>query len=146
MDSGAHRSRRPALYLLYGALVISAVASVAVTFAPWHHSGSAVRNSYDLLAAADRLGVLTGTARRALATAWAVLPFVAALSVVSLTLGARRTAAGLALTAGAVELVVSLVVMRIGDAAGWGAPAGAITGCALILAAIALVATGRETA
>lgn len=108
----------------FGATVVLVVAT---TFAPWLRSGAAVRDSYGVVRAADRLGVVDGWARTVLAWTWPFVPFAAALALLALVVGRDRPAAALAVVVGVVVGVAALQVVRSPQPTGW----GTVTGLAL---------------
>lgn len=106
----------------------SLVATVAVTFAPWLRSGEARRDSYELVRAADRLGVFEGATAVAVRVSWALLPLIAALGLLALVRGWRRTGYAAAATVGLVVLLVGFGLQAAGDLADWGTTAAIIVG------------------
>lgn len=120
------------------------LASVAVAFLPWHHSGSATRNSYQLLSSADRLGLVHGNALRILSWAWILFPLIVAMAGLALALQARAPAAALAAVAGGIQVVAGAVAIRSADS-GWGASAGVVVGSLLIASAAGLAITGSPS-
>lgn len=110
------------------------VAAVAVTFAPWLRSGEARRDSHELVRSAERLGVFEGAAATAVRVGWAFLPFVAALGLLALVRGWRRTGYGVAVTVGAIVLVVGCGLQAAGDLADWGATTAIVVGGVLAVA------------
>lgn len=127
------------------ALIASCVAAVAVTFAPWVHTGAAQRTSYQVVRAADRLQVLADGPQTVVSVAWAFLPFVAALAVVAVVAERRRLAAGLAVLVGVTELALALAVKIAPRSADWGTTAGSVLGSVLIAVALATAITARST-
>ncbi|MCU1372148.1 MAG: hypothetical protein JWO77_3342 [Ilumatobacteraceae bacterium] len=107
---------------------VALVATVAVTFAPWLRSGEARRDSHELVRTAERLGVFEGVVATAVRVGWAFLPFVAALGLLALVRGWRRTGFAAALTVGVVVLLVGFGLQAAGDLADWGATAAIVVG------------------
>lgn len=124
------------LDLLTAGLVAAALVAVAVTFAPWHHSGSATRNSYELLASADRLGIVEGSLNRVLAVAWPLVPLTMALGGVGLALGRRVLGAVLVMAGAVLEVLGAAIVLRADTSLRWGVGAALLAG--LITTALAL--------
>lgn len=127
------------------ALGAAAVAAVAVTFAPWLHTGAAHRTSYQMVRAADRLEVLSAGPQTAVSVAWAFLPFVAALAVVAVLVERRRIAAALAVLVGVTETFLALAVKIAPRSADWGTTAGLVLGSVLVVVALATAITARST-
>src|SRR5947208_14412295 len=94
--------------------VASAIAIVAVAFfTSWHRSGHAHRNAFQLARALDRLGLVTGDARRALLVAVDVVPLLAALTVLAAIERRPRLTGALAVATGLIGLVASVVVLHV---------------------------------
>ena len=140
---GSPRPTRPPIDLLVVGLTASAAATVAVTFAPWPHSGSASRNSYQLLASAERLGIVEGTVQGVLAAAWPLVPLAVALGGVALALRRRLLAAGLVLAAASLEVVGAVIVLRADTGLRWGPRAALVVGAITVLLAVAFAAKTR---
>lgn len=123
---------------------MAALAAVAVTFAPWHHSGSATRNSYELLASADRLGIVEGSLNRVLTVAWPLVPLAMALGGVALALGRRRAGASLMMVGAVLEVLGALIVLSANTTVRWGAQAALVIGLVTAGFAVAVAAgSGR---
>jgi len=150
-DVGADRKpvRRPgwstAAAVLRWTLVAVAAGAVAVTFAPWLRTGTATRTSYEVVRAADRLGVLSPGSQAVVSVAWSFLPLVAALAVLALVCDRVRLAAGLAATVGLVEVFLASAINNAPRSADWGAPAGLVLGSALVVVALATAWTTRSS-
>lgn len=130
-----------------GVVGAALVATVAVTFAPWLRTGEARRDSHELVRTAERLGVFEGATATAVRVGWAFLPFVAALGVLALVRGWRRTGFVAALTVGAVVLLVGFGLQAAGDLADWGATGAILVGgAAAVGGAIGLITSrnGRD--
>lgn len=110
------------------AVGVALVAAIAVTFAPWLRSGEARRDSHELVRTAERLGVFDGVAATAVRVSWAFLPFVAALGILALVRGWRRTGCAAAVTVGVVLVLVGFGLQAAGDLADWGATAAIVVG------------------
>lgn len=92
--------------VLAGAVGMEAVAG----FLPWLRTGQRERNGFELVDAARSLDVLDAPWQRAIATLWYLVPLAATLCCLALLLHRPRTAAGLAVGAGAVGLCITLLV------------------------------------
>ena len=120
--------------------VASAIAVVVVAFlTSWHRSGRVHRNAFELGRALDRLGLVTGDARRALLIAVDVVPLLAALTVFAAVERWPRATGALAMATGAIALVASLVVLHV---AGFRQPGpklcAAVASVAIVSGALAL--------
>ncbi len=125
-------------------LVLTGAVAVASTFLPWLRTGSVTRSSYQVVQAADRLEVVSGAPRVALAVGWAFLPLVAALGLLALTLGRVRMAASAGFAVGLAISTLAVLVKsapRSGDA---GATVGLASGLTLLAAASATAWTTRR--
>jgi hypothetical protein len=100
------------------ALLTGSSGIVFGSFLPWVHSGTASRNSYASMRAAQRLDVADSAILASLLQAWFLLPLVAALVTLGLSLHHVRlaviSAAVTAALAGACALVVADSGVRIG--------------------------------
>lgn len=96
-----------------GAVVaLGAQIAVVVTAAlPWARSGHASRNSFQLVHAAQRLGVLDGPAVH-LAPVWFAVPALVAVAWLAVTLGRPVVAASIGVVVGALGLGAALVTIR----------------------------------
>lgn len=118
------------------ALIAALAAGVAVTFAPWLHTGAAHRTSYGVVRAADRLDVLGDRWGTVVRGGWSFVPFLAALAIVALSVGWARTAAALAALVGLAEGFLALAVMRSPRSTDWGARGGLAVGVVLVMLAL----------
>lgn len=135
---------RRAGVVLDAAVGVGLVVAVAVTFVPWLRSGEARRDSHQLVRAAERLDVFEGGAAVAVRVGWAVLPLVAALGVLALVRGWRRTGLAAGVAVGVTLLVVGFGLTRAGELADWGATAAMVVGGVLAVAGTAGLVTGRH--
>ncbi len=141
MPPGGRGPTRRALDVVVGAALVGVI---AVTFAPWLRSGEALRDSHELVRTAERLGVFDGAAATAVRVSWALLPLVAAIGVLALVRGWRRTGFAAGLAVGAVVLVVGFGLQAAGDLADWGTTAAiAIGGVSAVAGATGLI-SGRR--
>lgn len=125
----------------FGATVVLVAAS---TFAPWLRSGAAVRDSYAVVRAADRLGVVDGWARTVLVWSWPFVPFAAALALLALVGRRDRPAAALAAVVGIAVGVAALQVVRSPHPVGWGTVTGLASAPVLIILAVTTVRAPRS--
>ncbi len=126
------------------ALGVTVALVAASTFAPWLRSGAAVRDSYGVVRAADRLGVVDGWGRTVLVWTWPFVPFAAALALLALVGGWDRSAAALAATVGIAVGVAALQVVRSPQPPGWGTVTGLALAPILIVQAAAAVRDPRS--
>jgi len=125
------------------ALVLGgAVAVVGASFLPWVRSGSASRSSYEVVEAADRLGV-TGGAGALAVRAWFLLPLVVAGACLAASLGRERLAAVLGGLGGAAAGLLAYLVGRspLTTDVGWTATVVAV---AVVLLGAGLSVAGRN--
>lgn len=124
-------------------LAAGTAAAVAATFAPWLHTGSARRSSYAVVRAAERLQVFSAGRQAVVSVTWAFLPLVAVLVLAALLWRRPRLACVLALTVGAAEASLALVVAQAPQVADWGTTAGATCGLVLVATALLGLVTAR---
>ncbi len=79
---------------------------------PWVRTGARERSSYELLAAARRLGVLTSGFERGALVVWPFLPLLVALGWLAFALGRRRAAAVAVVVAGVLAVTVAADVWQ----------------------------------
>ena len=139
------RATRPASNPLLIALVVSAAATVAITFVPWHQSGATSRNSYELLASAERLEIVDGAALRGLAMTWPLVPLAAALGGVALASKQRSLGVALVLVAACLETAGSLIVLRATSNLRWGPRAALFVGVITMGLAISCAVSDRSS-
>ena len=137
-------STRYESYLLGLTGAVSALA-VAALFAPWLRTGSATRNSFQVVQAADHLDVLPGGPQTLLSVVWAFVPLLAVLGVLALIVNRAWAAAGLLVGVGFLEAIFGVVVMNAPRSADWGAKAGLAVGLTLVVAAAGTTWTTRST-
>ncbi len=120
---------------------------VVGTFLPWVRSGSVGRSSYSATGLLRRLLDASGALAFAL-DAWAFLGLAAALAVVAVVAGFRRTGAGLAALLALVTGAVAVATFRApggGEiAADRVGPTVALVGGAISLIGAMLLLTSRE--
>ena len=153
-DTPAHARRRPEHLRAPGgppevagrvpaaAMAAALAAAVACTFAPWLRSGATDRHSYDVVRAADRLGVLDPGVQESVAAAWFFVPFVAAVALVLVTMQRHRLAAAAAASVGLGEVGLALAVSSSPRDAMWGARAGLAAGSSVLVLAVATAMAG----
>ncbi|MBV9950955.1 MAG: hypothetical protein JO291_03325 [Acidimicrobiia bacterium] len=117
---------------------------VAATFAPWVDSGAATRSSYEVVRAAQDLGVLGGWLQPAAAAAWYFVPLVGALSVLALVLDRPVLGAVLLAVTGAAIALLAVKLMSGPLSTDWGTPAGAAGGSLALLAAAEVIIHERR--
>lgn len=117
-----------------------AVGVVAASFLPWVRSGSVHRSSYEVVEAAERLGVLSGSGALAV-RAWFLLPLVVAGACLAASLGRARLGVGLCVLAAAAAALLAYLVGRsaLTTEVGWTATLVA-GGVVLVGAALSFVA------
>ena len=71
---------------------------------PWHQSGDVTRDAFALARVADELGLVTGAPRRLLFVGLFLLPMLAALTLLFVTLRRHRWAGASACAVGALGL------------------------------------------
>ena len=130
-------------YLLVLLATVTAIA-VAVMFAPWLRTGSATRNSFQVVQAADHLDVLPAGPQAVISVVWAFLPLLAVLAVLALTVDRVPVAVGLMVVVGVVEAGFGTVVTNAPRSADWGATAGLALGLTLAVVALATAWITRD--
>jgi hypothetical protein len=93
--------------------VIASAALIGGAALPWHQSGSRVRNAFALARVADDLGLVDTGPRRVLLVAVFLLPLLAALALLAMTLDRRRVAGGFTAFAGIVGLTSAAVDLNL---------------------------------
>lgn len=88
---------------------------VVALWMPWHHSGGRSRNAFELLDAAEELGVGPSLVRTVGHWVLPLVPVLAALAWIAMLLGRRRLVLA---TVGAALVIVSTGVLVTFDAAG----------------------------
>jgi hypothetical protein len=121
-----------------------ALLCVAATFAPWVESGSATRSSYEVVRAAQDLGVLQGWVQPAAAATWYFVPLVGALSMLALALDRPVAAASLLAVTGAAVALLSVKLMFGPLSTDWGTSAGLIGGILALVAAAEVIIHERR--
>jgi hypothetical protein len=84
---------------------------VVASFLPWGRSGSAHRSSYQLVAVAGRLGVLSDRVD-ALALFWFALPMLVVGAWIALAAGLRTLSATLCVVVGALCVLAAVATYR----------------------------------
>ena len=132
-------SVRPAATAL---VLAGAVGVVGASFLPWVRSGSAHRSSYEVVEAADRLGVVSGAGALPV-RAWFLLPLVVAGACLAASLGRPRLAVALGGLAGAAAALLAYLVGRspLTTEVGWTATLAAGV---VVLVGAALSVGGRN--
>lgn len=118
--------------------VAGAVGVLGASFLPWARSGSASRTSYELVATASRLDVVSGTGAT-LVRGWYLLPVAAAGTWVAATLGRPLVTATLSTLVGSAAL--GLVAALRASGPGLAAEGG--TAVALAAGVTALIGAAR---
>jgi hypothetical protein len=113
-------------------------------FLPWGYSGKAGRSGFELARTADRLGLVDTPLLRAMVSAVAVLPFLAAAAWTAAALGRFRWVATLAGVTGAMALAAAVVVWRTPLRPAVGLGVVAVAGGVGVLSAGALAVRGRN--
>ena len=122
------------------AIMIAGFAGVVSAWFDWTISGSARRDSYASLRAAQRLGIEELTPYR---VAWFLVP-VAVLAIAALLIAqADRTAGLLGVVTGLVLVGFGVGVLMTPVAAGFGPWLSCIAGLSAVGASVALIAQGR---
>ncbi len=91
-------------------LVLGVLGATVGAFLPWVYSGAAARNSFAVVRAARRLGVVDSDLLRGLLALWYFVPLFAAATVFLLAIGWSRAGGAVATVLGAVVLFVGLMV------------------------------------
>lgn len=91
-------------------VVVGAIGVTIGAFLPWVYSGAASRNSFGVVRAARRLGVVDSDLLRVVLASWYFVPLFAAVLVLLLVLGRERAAGTMAVLLGVVALTVGLMV------------------------------------
>lgn len=97
------------------AVTVAAVLAVAIetacAFLPWVRTGRRDRTSFELISAARELDVLRSPLERVAATAWYLMPLLAALVALTAALAARRAMGLMAITTGFLGLAIGRGVL-----------------------------------
>ena len=122
-----------------GAVVATAgtLAVAASSFLPWAESGAATRTSYELVRAAERLDVVTGSAATA-ARAWYLVPLLAVGTWVGTALGRPLAVAALATVVALATVALVLAVK--------GSPLRSDVGTVAAVVSAAVAAIGASVA
>lgn len=124
----------------------ASVAVIASAFAPWGRSGEAVRSSFELIAAADRIDLLEPP-WSILAVTWYVLPMLAGAACVAAATARTLVVAVLASTIGALSMTGCAVLYQSPLGPEVGAPLAGVAGGLAVVSGLLLGAmTGRRKA
>lgn len=133
------------------ALPVTAVVAVGVAglaaLVPWHRSGTVERSGVAIVRSAERLGLIDDGVPAAVVATWRVLPVVAALAVLALSVDRPSLAAGLASVGGVVAVAVGAVVLDAPGARAAGPLVSVVAGTVAIVAGVghlAVVAAARR--
>lgn len=132
----AHRALGPAL------LVTGTVSMVGGALLPWVATGERQRNSFEIVRAGRALGVLDHGVEKLAGQGWYLVPVVAALALLGLAVGCRRTAAALGAVAAAAAVAMALVVRATSFPARFGI--GVTMGAAVLAVIGAALTAGRD--
>jgi hypothetical protein len=130
--------REPWLVPMWTASAGAAIVAVAA-FLPWGGSGEVDRSSYQLARLADRLGIVGARWQQVLLVVWVLVPFVAALALLSAALTRPAPVLVLVPFVAAIGVVATVVVARSPVAVRHGAWV-ALAGCGCGLAGSAWLA------
>lgn len=109
-------------------LSVSSLGLVVLSaFLPWVRTGEATRSSYRLLRDLSTLGVLRSGPATAGRVTWVLLPAVAALALLLMSLGRTRAGSGVGALAAIIGLGGALTVLR--------SPVAALVGVWVMVAA-----------
>lgn len=123
-------------------LVVAGAAGVTVgAFLPWVRSGASSRDSFGVVRAARRLGVVDSDALRTALALWYLVPLMAAVVVLLLALRRERSAGVVAVAFGLVVLVVSLMVATSSADLGVGPAVASAAGVTVALGGVLVVRT-----
>lgn len=127
-------------------VAVLAMATTAVTFAPWGRSGTAVRSSYELVDVTHRAAVLPdGVA--AVAPTWFLVPALCGVVLLGVAANHRVTAGAGAATLGALVGTGAVLVARSPLVAETAADVAIVLGACTTVGGLVLLATsGRRTA
>jgi len=92
--------------------LLASSSTVVASLFPWVRTGARERSSYELIAAARRLDVLTSNIEHALLVAWRFFPLLVALGWLAYVSGRLRLSAAAALVAGAGAVATAIAVAR----------------------------------
>lgn len=127
------------------ASIAAVVLCLAAVFLPWAQSGSVERSGYDLLASAQRAGLVTASWARVLAVAAYLLPTMAAATVAAWLVGRPRLALAVAAVTGAVLVAGSSVVIAVVNGGLLaGATVGVAIGCLTVVGMALRLGGGRD--
>jgi hypothetical protein len=128
--------------------LVPALAAVLSLLAPWFYSGARPRSSIDLLASAGALDLVEGPVRLGVVLVWLLVPLLVAAAILAAAARRFRLSAALVVPVGIIAVpAASLLLVSLGDAAGWGAWASAGFGLlSTVLAIGVLVRFGRASA
>lgn len=144
MTGGGPILERAVLVVGWAAVAIGVVGITVGAFLPWLQTGAATRNSFAVVRAARRLGVIDNDVASGVLGAWYFVPLLAALVVLLVALRRPRAAGALAMVVGAVVAVIAVVVLRSPTAVEVGPSVALVAGLsALSGGTMVVVATGR---
>lgn len=126
-------------------LVVLGVIAVAVgSFLPWVWSGAASRDSFEVVRAARRLGVVDSDLLSGGLVLWYFVPLFAATTLLLVALRRERLAGAAAGVLGVVVLVVGLMVLSSSADVGSGPAVSSTAGAATALGGLVVLGTGRR--
>ena len=138
---GPEPDRRGAPAMATAALLAGLALVVAGAFLPWVWSGSSSRSSFALVRSADRLGIVDDGFGLVILRGWYLVPLLAAIAVVLVTIGRPRAAAVAGLLLAAVVATVATIVLVAAPSTGPG-PVASLVGAAVAVAASVVVLRG----
>jgi hypothetical protein len=121
-----------------------AMVCAAVTFGPWLRSGASRRSSYEVVRAAQDLGLLHGWVQPTAAAAWYFVPLVAAIALLAVALDRPVLAAGLLAVIGAAVSVLAVKLTLGPLSTDWGTSAGLVGGLLALAAAVEVIIHERR--
>ncbi len=124
-------------------VLVPAIASVLSLLAPWVYLGSRGRSSIDLIASAGAIDLIEGPTRLAVVLAWLLAPLLAAGATIAAAANRPRLAAAVVAPLGPfLGVVAAVVVIGLGELAGWGAWLCATLAVVTTVAAVVVMAKG----
>ncbi len=116
---------------------------LVASFLPWARSGSRVRDSYELVAVADRLDLLASPWAGASA-AWTLLPLCTVLAGVGVASHRPFVIGTISLTVGIASISLAVVVFASPLGTELGARAAVVTGAISVVGALVVIAEQRR--
>lgn len=133
------RDRSPSTVVAAGLLLAGTALVVVGAFLPWVVSGASERNSFATVRSAERLALVEETFGLVVLRAWYLVPLLASMVPVLITLHKVRAAAVAAMALALLTAAVALIVLSGAPERGVGPVVSATAGVVVCIAAVALL-------